>query len=86
MPENSTTTNGAARSTIAVTTMEPTEKPALETALAQIEVIRGEFRNAVAGITKLGELLKQVSREQKSSEKEVQSVRQTLRSLQSVRI
>jgi len=82
MPEN-TTTNEASRST---THTEPAEKPALETALAQIEVIRGEFRNAVAGLTKLGELLKQVSREQKASEREVQGVRQTLRSLQSVRI
>ena len=82
MPEN-ITTNGASRSTKPT---EPAEKPALETALAQIEVIRGEFRSAVAGLTKLGELLKQVSREQKASEREVQGVRQTLRSLQSVRI
>ena len=79
MPE--TTTNGAQRSTA-----EPAEKPALETALAQIEVIRGEFRNAVAGLSKLGELLKAAQREQKASEKEVQGVRQTLRSLQGVRI
>ena len=81
MSENSST-NGAPRST----TTEPVEKPALETALAQIEVIRGEFRSALAGLTKLGELLKQASREQKASEKEVQGVRQTLRSLQGVRI
>ncbi len=80
MPE---TTTGAQRST---TSTEPVEKPALETALAQIEVIRGEFRSALAGLTKLGELLKQASREQKASEKEVQGVRQTLRSLQGVRI
>ena len=79
MPE---TTNGAPRST----PTEPVEKPALETALAQIEVIRGEFRNAVAGLTKLGDLLKQASREQKASDREVHGVRQTLRSLQSVRI
>lgn len=75
MPETNTTT---------ATTS--TEKPALETALAQIDVIRGEFRSAVAGLSKLGELLKQASREQKTSEKEIQGVRQTLRSLQSVRI
>jgi len=81
MPENSST-NGASRST----TTEPAEKPALETALAQIDVIRGEFRNAVAGLSKLGDLLKQASREQKASEREIQGVRQTLRSLQSVRI
>ena len=82
MPE---ITTGASRSNTAAPT-EPAEKPALETALAQIDVIRGEFRNAVAGLTKLGDLLKQASREQKTSEREVQGVRQTLRSLQSVRI
>jgi len=74
MPENNTTASA------------PTEKPALETALAHIEVIRGEFRSAVAGLTRLSELLRQASREQKASEKEVQGVRQTLRSLQSVRL
>ena len=62
------------------------EKPALETALAQIEIVRGDFRNAITGLNKLGDLLKQSQREQKTSEKEVQSVRQTLRTLQSVRL
>jgi len=70
----------------ATNTRETTEKPALEIALAQIEVVRGEFRNAIAGLNKLADALKQVQREQKAGEKEIQSVRQTLRSLQSVRI
>ena len=86
MPENTNTAHGASRSIIAVTSTQPTERPALETALAQIEVIRGEFRSAVTGLSKLGELLKQASREQKVSEREIHGVRQTLRSLQSVRI
>jgi DNA polymerase III sliding clamp (beta) subunit (PCNA family) len=64
----------------------PPEKPALETALAQIEIVRGDFRNAIAGLNKLAENLKQAQREQKAGDKEVQSVRQTLRSLQGVRI
>ena len=64
----------------------PPEKPALETALAQIEIVRGDFRNAIAGLNKLAESLKAAQRESKASDKEVQSVRQTLRSLQSVRI
>ena len=85
MTENSST-NGATRSTTIATPMETAERPALETALAQIDVIRGEFRSAVAGLSKLGDLLKQASREQKVSEREIQGVRQTLRSLQSVRI
>jgi DNA polymerase III sliding clamp (beta) subunit (PCNA family) len=62
------------------------EKPALETALAQIEIVRGDFRNAIAGLNKLADLLKQAQREQKAGDKEVQAVRQTLRSLQAVRI
>ena len=60
--------------------------PPLETALAQLEILRGEFRNSLAGLNKLGDALKQAQRESKTSEKEIQSVRQTLRSLQSVRI
>ena len=78
-----TNTNGASRST-ETKTEEP--KAALDTAIAQVEIVRGDFRNAIAGLNKLGELLKQVQRENKSSDKEIQSVRQTLRSLQSVRI
>ena len=44
------------------------------------------FREALVGVTELSTLLRQAVREQKAGEKEVQSVRQTLRSLQSVRI
>ena len=76
MPEDNTT--GAKRT--------PETKPALDTALAQLEVVRGDFRNAIAGLNKLGELLRQSQRETKASGKEIESVRQTLRSLQSVRI
>ena len=83
MPEQNGTTNGAPRST---SPTAPAEKSALETALAQIEIVRTDFRNAIAGLNKLGDQLKSAAREQKASEKEVQSVRQTLRSLQSVRI
>ena len=80
-----TENNGATRSTTAASSA-PAEKSPLESALAHIESIRAEFRNAIAGLNKLGELLKQTAREQKASEKEIQSVRQTIRSLQGVRI
>ena len=83
MPENNGNTHGAKRTT-ETKTEEP--KAALDTALAQIEIVRGDFRNAVAGLNKLGDLLKQVQKENKGTEKEIASVRQTLRSLQSVRI
>jgi len=78
-----TNTNGAQRSTEPKT---EESKAALDTAIAQVEIVRGDFRNAVAGLNKLGDLLKQVQRENKSNDKEIASVRQTLRSLQSVRI
>jgi DNA polymerase III sliding clamp (beta) subunit (PCNA family) len=82
MPEQNGTTSGTPSSKA---TTSP-EKPALEIALAQTEVVRGEVRNAAAGLNKLGDLLKQIQRENKASEKEIQSVRHTLRSLQTVRI
>lgn len=81
-----TNANGAPSRTGSTEPKTEEPRPALDLALAQIEVVRGDFRNAIAGVNKLGDLLKQVQREQKSSEKEVQSVRQTLRSLQGVRI
>ena len=84
MPENTNAKNDAA--TPPTMTTNVVEKPALETALAQLEILRGDFRSTLTGLNKLGELLKQVQRENKSSEKEISSVRQTLRSLQSVRI
>ena len=76
-----TTTNGDQHSTAAAE-----DKPALETALAQVEIVRGDFRNAITGLNKLAEALKQAQREQKTADKEVQSVRNTLEKLQSVRI
>jgi len=78
-------TNGAAKTPATAATNNTTT---LETALGQIEVIKGDFRNAIAGLNKLTEHLKQVQREQKTSEKEIQSVRAHLRSLKdlSVRI
>ena len=64
----------------------PTEQAALETAIAQVEVLRGDFRNAITGLNKLSEALKAAQREQKAGEKEVQSVRTALSKLQAVRI
>ena len=79
-------TNGNAADTKGTTEKATPEKSALDTALAQVEIVRGDFRNAIGGLNKLGDLLKQVQRENKSTDKEIASVRQTLRSLQSVRI
>ena len=72
--------NGASRS------IQPTAKPAIEVALDKLEASKTALRDAVSGLTELASLLKQSVRDQKAGEKEIQQVRQTLRSLQSVRI
>jgi len=74
--------NGAPRSTTPVTA----DKPAIEAAIEKLDGFKVTFREALVGVTELSTLLRQAVREQKAGEKEVQSVRQTLRSLQSVRI
>lgn len=62
------------------------EKPTLEKALADIEKIKGSYREAVRGLNDLSDTLKAIGKERKSTEKEVQSVRSTLERLQSVRL
>ena len=80
-----TTANGSSTSAPANTDkQEP--KPSLETALVQIEAMKTGFREGINSLTKLGDQIRQALREQKASEKEIQGVRQTLRSLQAVRI
>ena len=61
-------------------------RTALESALLQVEGIKTSFREAINGLTKLGDSIRHAMREQKVSEKEVHNVRQTLRSLQGVRL
>jgi uncharacterized phage infection (PIP) family protein YhgE len=78
-------TNGADGSA----TASAAEKPALsalETANAQFDEIKASLRAAVAGLNKLGDTLRQAGREQRANDKEIQSVRQSIRSLQSVRL
>ena len=76
--------NGAQRSTTPV--VPAAEKPAIEAAIEKLDAFKTVFREALVGVTELSTLLRQAVRDQKAGEKEVQSVRQTLRSLQSVRI
>lgn len=71
-------TNGAPRST--------PEKPAIEAAIEKIEASKATLRETLAGLAELTILLRQSVRDQKAGEKEIHAVRQTLRSLQSVRI
>ena len=72
--------NGANRSTT------PAEKPAIEVAIEKLDGFKTVFREALVGVTELSTLLRQAVREQKAGEKEIHQVRQTLRSLQGVRI
>jgi hypothetical protein len=49
------------------------EKAALETALAQIEIVRGDFRNAIAGLNELADNLKQVGGSRRPTRRESSS-------------
>jgi len=59
---------------------------ALKAAIKQIEALRGRLRDLAAELTQAVDLIKAAEREKKASEKEVESVRATLRSLQRVQI
>ena len=76
--------NGANRSTTPGT--PAAEKPAIEAAIEKLDAFKTVFREALIGVTEITTLLKQSVRDQKAGEKEIHQVRQTLRSLQSVRI
>ena len=67
MPEKTTGNTTGAKT---ADTNPKAATPPLDTALAQLEVVRGDFRNAIAGLNKLGDLLRQVQRESKASDKE----------------
>jgi hypothetical protein len=61
-------------------------KSTLETTLVQVEGIKLGLRETLHQLSKIGDSIRASMREQKASEKEIHGVRQTLRSLQSVRI
>ena len=79
-----TNTNGPVPTVASTTSSE--EKPTLEQALDQIEFIKGSLRGAVTNLNNLADTLRQVQRERRLSEREVRSVRDTLKSLQTVRL
>jgi len=60
--------------------------PALEAAIEKLDAFRASVRESLGQLNDLTILLKQALRDQKTGQKEVQSVRQTLRSLQGVKI
>jgi len=83
MPKSTTPTNGNGTNGHHKEEAQPVT---IDTALEQIEIIKGSYREAIRGLNTLTDTLKQVQRDQKSSVKEIQSVRSTLEKLQSVRI
>jgi DNA polymerase III sliding clamp (beta) subunit (PCNA family) len=62
------------------------EKPTLEQALDQIEAIKGSIRGAVTNLNVLADTVRQVQRERRLAEREVRNVRDTLKTLQTVRL
>ena len=59
---------------------------ALSAAVTQIEVVRAGLRDVIADLNTTLDLLRAAEKEKKTSLKEVESVRATLRSLQKVAI
>ena len=79
--------NGVNRSTTTpMPVHQATDKPAIEAAIEKIDGFKASVRETLAGLTELTALLRQAVREQKVGDREISQVRQTLRSLQSVRI
>jgi DNA polymerase III sliding clamp (beta) subunit (PCNA family) len=62
------------------------KKSSLETAVEQIDVVRSSIKTAAASLHDVITSLKQAQREQRGTEKEIQSVRSTLQNLQRVKI
>ncbi len=86
---NNTHPNGNSHGNLPVVVLEsssPEEKPGLEQALDQIESLKGSLRSAVGSLNNLIDIVRQVQRERRVSEREVRSVRDTLKTLQTVRL
>ena len=68
------------------TTDSSSETSPLDKAIAQIETVKGSYREAIKGLNELTDTLKQVQRDQKTTDKEIQSVRTTLTKLQGLKL
>jgi hypothetical protein len=64
----------------------PADRPPLETALARLETIKAAYRETLAELSRLSDVLKQALRDQRISQRESHTMRSTLRSLQSLRL
>ncbi len=86
MQNGTTNGNGHTPSATINSTSSPEEKTSLEQALDQIEAVKGSLRGAVTNLNNLIDTLRQAQRERRVSEREVRSVRDTLKTLQTVRL
>jgi chemotaxis protein histidine kinase CheA len=86
MPATNGQTNGAATPHLNGANHSTAEKPAIEVAIEKLDAFKVTFREALIGVTEITTLLKQSVRDQKAGEKEIHQVRQTIRSLQGVKI
>ncbi|MBE7157882.1 MAG: hypothetical protein INR62_05535 [Rhodospirillales bacterium] len=79
-------TNDHGHQPVASESTSPEEKNSLEQALDQIELVKSTLRGAVTNLNNLADTLRQVQRERRLSEREIRSVRGTLKALQTVRL
>ncbi|HEY6155654.1 MAG TPA: hypothetical protein VIW07_18095 [Candidatus Udaeobacter sp.] len=70
----------------AATVSQENKKSSLETAVEQIDAVRSSIKASAAALHDVTNSLKQAQREQRGTEKEIQSVRSTLQNLQRVKI
>ena len=70
----------------AVTRTRENKRTSLETAVEQIEAVRSAIKASAGSLQEVISSLKQAQREQRGTEKEIQSVRSTLQNLQRVKI
>ena len=68
------------------TTPPATTATKFDEPLEVVETLKSSCQDALAGLKDLGAKLKAVQKEQKTAEREVETVRSTLRSLQSMKL
>jgi exonuclease VII small subunit len=69
----------------AITRTRENKRTSLETAVEQIEAVRGAIKASAASLHDVITSLKQAQRKQRGTEKEIQSVRSTLQNLRRVK-
>ena len=84
-PTHNNMQNGNKSSQPATSSRDP-GKTAIETAVEQIDVAKASIGTALGSLNGVVKTLRQAQREQRGTEKEIQSVRSTLQTLQRVKI